>query len=100
MILTSARKAQNEGNLPVAIQRYGEFLQKFGGHAQANAARYQLALAYLDSPEHNFDKAIENLNPLLGNAGLPEHPFALYYAGLALRGQGLKEVEGGNCQAE
>ena len=94
MILTSARKAHNDAQYPVAIQRYTEFLQKFGGHAQANAVRYQLALAYLESPERNFDKAIENLNPLVGNAALPEHPYALYHAGLALRGQGLKEVDG------
>lgn len=94
MILTSARKAHNEGNYPFAIQRYGEFLQKFGGHAQANAARYQLALAYLDTPEKNYDKALESLNPLLGNNALPEHPYALYYAGLSLRGQGLKELDG------
>jgi tetratricopeptide (TPR) repeat protein len=94
MILTSARKAQADGNFPFAIQRYGEFLQKFGNHPQANQARYQLALAYLDSPERNFDKALESLNPLLGNAGLQEHPLALYHAGLCLRGQGLREVDG------
>ena len=69
MILTSARKAHNELNYPFAIQRYAEFLQKFGGHAQANAARYQLALAYIESPERNYDKALETLNPIVGNAG-------------------------------
>src|SRR5262249_39483053 len=94
MVLTSARKAHNEGNYPFAIQRYGEFLQKFGGHPQANAARYQLALAYLESPDRNYDKAIEQLNPLVGNAGLPEHPYALYHAGLCLRGLGLRELDG------
>lgn len=94
MILTSAKKAQADGNLPFAIQRYAEFLQKFGNHPQANQARYQLALAYLDSPERNVDKALESLGPLVGNAGLPEHPYALYHAGLCLRGQGLREVEG------
>jgi cellulose synthase operon protein C len=94
MVLTSAKKAQADGNFPFAIQRYGEFLQKFGNHPQANQARYQLALAYLDSPERNYDKALESLNPLLGNAGLPEHPLALYHAGHCLRGQGLREVEG------
>lgn len=93
MILTSAQKAQVEGNFPFAIQRYGEFLQKFGGHPKASQARYQLALAYLDSPERNYDKALENLNPIVGNAGLPEHPYAVYHAGLCLRGQGLREVE-------
>jgi TolA-binding protein len=94
MILTSARKAHNDGNSPFAIQRYAEFLQKFGGHPQANAARYQLALAHLDSPDRNYDKALEALGPLLGNTGLPEHPFALYHAGLCLRGQGLRELDG------
>src|SRR5262245_8006689 len=63
MIVTSARKAHNEANYAVAIQRYNEFLQKFGNHAQANTARYQLALAYLESPERNYDKALENLGP-------------------------------------
>ncbi|HEX3148844.1 MAG TPA: tetratricopeptide repeat protein [Gemmataceae bacterium] len=94
MILTSARKAQTEGNFPFAVQRYAEFLQKFGNHPQANQARYQLALAYLDSPDRNFDKALESLNPLVGNGGIPEQPFALYYAGLCLRGQGLREIDG------
>src|SRR4051812_445536 len=94
MILTSAKKAQADGNFPFAVQRYGEFLQKFGNHPQANQARYQLALAYLDAPERNFDKALEALGPLVGNAGLPEHPYALYYAGLCSRGQGLREIDG------
>src|SRR5262245_62051815 len=94
MILSSARKAHNDGNYPFAIQRYGEFLQKFGGHKEANAARYQLALAYLESPDRNCDKALESLGPLLGNAGLPEYPYALYHAGLCLRAQGLREVDG------
>lgn len=93
MILTSARKAHGEQNYAFAIQRYGEFLQKFGAHPQANSTRLQLAIAYLDAPERNYDKAIESLGPLLGNAGLPEHAQALYHAGLCLRGQGLRELD-------
>jgi len=93
MILTSARKAANDGNHPFAVQRFGEFLQKFGNHPQANTARYQLALAYLDAPERNFDKALEALGPLLGNAGVPEHALAQYYAGLCARGLGLRELD-------
>lgn len=92
MILTSARKAQNESNYPFAIQRYTEFLQKFGGHPQANNARYQLGLTYLDAPERNYDKALENFNPLTGNNGIPEQPLALYYAGQCFRGMGLNEL--------
>ena len=94
LILTSVRKAHNDANYPFAIQRYKEFLQKFGNHPEANQARYQLALAYLESPERNYDKAIETLNPVAGNTSLPEHPYALYYLGLSFRGQGLKELDG------
>jgi cellulose synthase operon protein C len=93
MILTSARKAFNEQNFPVAVQRFSEFLQKFGGHPQANNARYQLGLSYLDSPERNFDKALEQLNPIAGNAGLPESPLANYHAGFGYRGLGLRELD-------
>jgi TolA-binding protein len=92
MLLNSARKAYNEQNYPFAAARFTEFLQKFGGHPQANSARYGLALCYIDGPERNFEKAIEPLNPLAGNAGLPEHPYALYYLGLAQRGIGLNDL--------
>lgn len=93
MILNSARKATNEANFPFAIQRFNEFLQKFGGHPQASSARLQLAIVHLDSPERQFDKAIEALGPIIGNAGLPEHPSALYYHAYSVRGLGLRELE-------
>lgn len=92
MILSSARKGANEGNHPFAVQRYTEFLQKFGNHPQANAARYELAMSHLESPERNYDKAIDALGPLVGNGGIPEHPYALYHVGVALRAQGVKEL--------
>ena len=78
MLLTAARKAYNEQNYPFAAAKFTEFVQKFGGHPQANAARYGLALCQIDGPEHNFEKAIESLNPLAGNAALPEHPYAVH----------------------
>src|SRR4051794_24674264 len=62
LLLNSARKAYNEQNLPFAAAKFQEFLQKFGGHAQVNAARYGLSLCYIDGPERNFEKAIEPLN--------------------------------------
>ena len=43
MLLGSSRKAYNERNYPFAADRFREFLQKFGGHASAPAARYGLA---------------------------------------------------------
>jgi TolA-binding protein len=92
MLLNSARKAYNEQNLPFAATKFSEFLQKFGNHPQASAARYGLALCYVDGPERNFEKAIEPLNPLVGNTGLPEHPYAAYYLGIAKRGLALNDL--------
>ncbi len=92
MTLTSARKAYAEQNYPFAIQRFGEFVQKFGGHPQANNARYYLGLSYLAAPEKNYDKALEAFGPIIGNAGLPDYPLTAYFAGQAHRGQGLNEL--------
>jgi len=48
MVLDSARKAYNEKNYPVAVQRFREFLAKFGNHKALPAARYGLAPALRD----------------------------------------------------
>lgn len=92
MLLNSARKAYNEQNLPFAATKFSEFLQKFGGHPQANSARYGLALCHIDGPERNFEKAIEPLGQLAGNAALSEQPYAVYYLGIAKRGQALSDI--------
>jgi len=92
MMLTSARKAYAEQNYPFAVQRFAEFVQKFGGHPQANNARYHLGMSYLESPDKNYDKALEAFGPIVGNAGLPDYPLTVYFAGQAHRGQGLKDV--------
>lgn len=92
MLLNSARKAYNEQSHPFAAAKFTEFLQKFGNHPQANAARYGLGLCYIDGAERNFEKAVESLNPLAGNAATPEHPYAVYHLGLAHRGAGLNDV--------
>ncbi len=92
MLLTSARKAYNEKNYPFASARFREFLQKYGNHPEANAARYGLALSLLDAPDKDYAAAINELNPLAGNAAFPEHPFVLYHLGLANRNLGLKEL--------
>ena len=92
MILTSARKAFAEQNFPFAIQRFSEFVQKHGGHPQANNARYFLGLSHLESAEQNLDKALEAFGPVAGNQAAPEQPLALYFSGQAFRIQGLKEL--------
>ncbi len=92
MLLNSARNAFNEQNYSFAAARFQEFVQKFSGHPQVNSARYGLALSYLDGPERNFEKAIEPLTALAGNAGFPEHAYAVYYLGLAQRGVALNDL--------
>lgn len=92
MVLNSARKAYNERNFPFAVTRFREFLAKFGNHKEAPSARYGLALSLLDSPEKDYQAALEQLQALAGMKEFPQHPFVLYYFGLAQRGLGTREL--------
>ncbi|MFL5240653.1 MAG: tetratricopeptide repeat protein [Gemmataceae bacterium] len=92
MLLNSARRAFNEKNYPFAADRFREFLNKYGGHKDAPAARYGLALTLLDGPSKDYNLAIEQLQPLAGSKEFAEHASVLYHLGLAKRGQGLKEL--------
>ncbi|MCE9532725.1 MAG: tetratricopeptide repeat protein [Planctomycetes bacterium] len=92
LVINAARKAQNDGNYPFAITKYQEYIQKYANQPQVNAARYGLAVCMIDGPDRNYEKAIEPLNQLVGNTALPEHPYAVYYMGIAQRGQALSEL--------
>ena len=92
LMLSSARRAYNDRNYSFAAARFREFLAKFGGHKQAPAARYGLALCLIEA-DRNYTEAAQNLQPLAGDKALPEHPFALYYLGHCQRGLGIKELE-------
>jgi TolA-binding protein len=92
MLLAGARRAYNEKNYPFAAQRFKEFLDKYGNHKEANSARYGLALALLDGPERDYQRALDALQPLAGAKDFPEHPFVLYYLGVAQRGLGVREL--------
>jgi TolA-binding protein len=92
MLLASARRAYNEKNYPFAAQRFKEFLDKFGNHKDAPSARYGLALALLDGPERDYQRALDALQPLAGAKDFPDHPFVLYYLGVAQRGLGVREL--------
>ena len=92
MLLDSARRAYNEKNYPFAVDRFREFLGKFPNHKEAPSAHYGLALALLEGPARDYNAALEQLQPLLGNKDLPEHPFVLYHFALAKRGQGVREM--------
>jgi len=92
MLLGAARKAYNERNYPFAADKFREFLQKFGGHAHAPAARYGLALTLLDMPERKYAEAAEQLQALASNKALPEYPLVQYHLGLCRRAIGLAEL--------
>jgi TolA-binding protein len=92
MLLGAARRAYNEKNYLFAADRFREFLQKFGGHREAPAARYGLALSLLEGPAKDYVAAANELNQLVGNKAFPDHPFVLYYLGLAQRGQGVRAL--------
>src|SRR5262249_15622251 len=92
MLLDSARRAYNEKNYPFAVDRFREFLGKFPNHKEAPSAHYGLALALLEGPARDYNAALEQLQPLLGNKDFPEHPFVLYHFALAKRGQGVREL--------
>jgi TolA-binding protein len=92
LLLASARKAYNEKNIPFAVDRFKEYLAKFGNQKDVPAARYGLALAYLELPEKNYQGAIEQLKPLASVKDFPEAALVAYYLGLSHRGLGVRET--------
>ena len=95
MLLNVARKAYAEANAPFAVERFREFLTKFGGSKEANSARLGLAIALLDLPERNYQQALEAVTPATNDAAFPDRGLALYYAGVSKRGLGHKELAEG-----
>ncbi|HPD15263.1 MAG TPA: tetratricopeptide repeat protein [Planctomycetota bacterium] len=90
LVLNAARKAYNEQNYPFAIERFREFLQRFGGHKDAVSARYGMALALLEGPARDYQNAMNELGQVVGNAEFAERPYALHYMGVARRGLGYR----------
>jgi len=90
LVLNSARKAYNEQNYPFAIERFREFLQRFGGHREATSARYGMALALLEGPARDFQNAANELGQVAGQAQFPDLPYAQHYLGVARRGMGYR----------
>jgi TolA-binding protein len=93
MLLNSARKAYNEKNYPFAASKFREFLGKFGGHKDAPAARYGLALVLIEGFDKNYNEARDLLQNVAAVKDFPDRPFVLYYLGTAARGQGLGELQ-------
>jgi TolA-binding protein len=94
LLLNSAKVAFNEQNYAVAIERFRTCLQKGQTRAFLAQARYGLGLSLLESPEKDYSTALEVLAPLAAPSykDYVDHPYALYYVGLAYRGLGLKVV--------
>src|SRR5580658_8176290 len=95
MLLNAGRKAYADANPQFAADRFREFLGKFGGHKDANAARYGLGLALLDLPERNYQQALDAFSPATNDAAFVDRPLALYYAGVCRRGLGQNEIAQG-----
>jgi TolA-binding protein len=92
LVLTSARKAYNDKQYTIAATRFREFLAKYGGHKDAPAARFGLALSLLDGTPRDYAGAAGEFQNLAGNTSFAEHPFVVYYLGVARRGLGLTEL--------
>ena len=94
-LLNIARKAYADSNYPFAVEKFREFLGKFGANKEVTAARYGLGLALLDLPDPDYQKAFEAFNQAAQDGRYADRPFTLYYAAVARRGLGLKELDAG-----
>jgi cellulose synthase operon protein C len=92
ILLNSARKAHNEKNYAFATTKFREYLSKFGNAKDAPVARYGLALTLIDGPDKKYDEARDLFQNLAAVKDFPERALATYYAGVAIRGQGLTEL--------
>src|SRR5262245_21774647 len=100
MLLQSARKAYGEKNYPFAATRFREFLTKFGGHKDASAARYGLALALLETHPKNYTEIRDLLAPLAGNKASSDYALTVYHLGLAIRGQGITDLAAADAKPQ
>ena len=91
-LLNTARKAYADANYPFAVEKFREFLTKFGSHKDANAARYGLGLALLDLPKPDYKKALDAFSPAFHDPTFADRALAYYHAGAARRGLGLLEL--------
>ena len=93
MLLNSARKAYNEKNYPFAVARFQ------GVPRQVSATTRKLrrpATAWpcpcSTAPSATTSAPSSSCNRWPATRTLPEHPFVLYYLGLAQRGLGMREL--------
>ena len=91
--LTAGQKAYNQGDFPVAAQRFNEVVAKFANTRFASGARFGLALIQFNSPDIDFPKSIENLTPAANDGGFAERGHAMYHLAVAQRFLGIREMD-------
>lgn len=88
-LMNSARLAYNDRNYPVAADRFRSYIQQFPNRRNdLLAAQYGLGLTLMQADPRDFNAAAAALQPVAGMADFADRAFALYYLGLAYRGQG------------
>lgn len=90
--LNAARRAFDDGKFQPAADGFKQYLQQFAGQKDAPAAAYGLGLAILQLPQRDYPAAVEALQKAAANPAAADRPFALYYLGVALRGQGNQSL--------
>ena len=91
--VAAGQKAYNDGNFGVARERFQEVVAKFANTPSANAARYGLAMSYVNAPDPNYVKAAVELKGPTGDGNFKERPQALALSGAVRRQLGLQEAK-------
>jgi len=92
MLLDSARRAHNDGKHAVAADGFRKFLQSYPSHAQAPSAWYGLGMSLLEADPANCRGAAEALKNIIARPDFADRPFAMYYMGVAARGQAAESL--------
>jgi hypothetical protein len=86
-VLEAGRRAYNERQYPVAAERFREFVKANPNHKELAGAELGLGAALLELPEPDYAGAVDALTVAAGKQDLEQRGLALYYLGVALRGQ-------------
>lgn len=86
-VLDSARRAYNEGKYPFAADRFREFVKANPNHKELAGAELGLGAALLEAAEPDYAGAVEALTVAAGKQDYEQRGQALYYLGMALKGQ-------------
>ena len=92
MGLDGARRAHNDGKHALAAGGFRTFLQSYPTHAEAPSAWYGLGMALLEADPPDCRGAAEALKNVIARPDFADRPFAIYYMGVAARGQGSEAL--------